>query len=216
MSLKIDLYKKLITGYPIDWEEWQTEIRQYVSLLKEWNSLLGLVSSNDLEKDCVPHIEDSLSLIPYISYMMKDCSENIWLDIGTGGGFPAIPILLTKKDLPALLIERKTKKVGFLQMLISKFKIKNTKVVCDVFPECLDHIHIQKENVKVITSRGIEKPEKLAMFLKQWLPIGTCFLCQTPNLEQVFDNNIFRRESIQDHFTKENMRRGKLVIIQKK
>ena len=187
-----------------------------MSLLKEWNFLLSLVSSNDLEKDCISHIEDSLSLTPYISYMMKDCSENIWLDIGTGGGFPAIPILLTKKDFPALLIERKTKKVGFLQMLISKFKLKNTKVVCDIFPECLDHIHIKKENVKVITSRGIEKPEKLALFLKQWLLPETIFLCQTPNLEQLFDDNLFKKEIIHDHFTKENMRRGKLVIIQKK
>lgn len=216
MFLKIDLYKKFITSYPIDWDEWQKEILLYISLLKKWNSLLSLVSTNDLEKNCISHIEDSLSLIPYIFYVMQNSSENIWLDIGTGGGFPAIPILLTRKDLPALLIERKTKKSGFLQMLVSRFKLKNTKIVCDIFPECLDRIHIEKENIKIITSRAVEKPEKFALFLKQWLPRETCFLCQTPNLEQIFDDNTFDRKIIHDKFTKENMRRGNLVIIKKK
>ncbi|MGC8737684.1 MAG: 16S rRNA (guanine(527)-N(7))-methyltransferase RsmG [Candidatus Hydrogenedens sp.] len=216
MSLNIELYKKRIPFYPIDWEEWQTEISQYISLLKEWNPLLNLVSKNDLEKNCISHIEDSLSLIPYIYNKMNNYKENLWLDIGTGGGFPAIPILLTKKDFPTLLIERKSKKVGFLQMLISRFKLKNTKVVCDIFPECLDHINIQIENIGVITSRGIEKPEKMALFLKQWLPQKTWLLCQTPHLEQIFDSEIFQKEIIQDEFTTINMRRGKLVIIHRK
>ncbi|MGC9053470.1 MAG: RsmG family class I SAM-dependent methyltransferase, partial [Candidatus Hydrogenedens sp.] len=169
-----------------------------------------------LEKNCISHIEDSLSLIPYIYNKMNNYKENLWLDIGTGGGFPAIPILLTKKDFPTLLIERKSKKVGFLQMLISRFKLKNTKVVCDIFPECLDHINIQIENIGVITSRGIEKPEKMALFLKQWLPQKTWLLCQTPHLEQIFDSEIFQKEIIHDEFTTINMRRGKLVIIHRK
>lgn len=219
MSLKIELYKKLITYYPINWEEWQREILLHVSLLKEWNPSINLVSIKDLEKSCVFHIEDSLSLIPYIYNKLKDCPESIWLDIGTGGGFPSIPILLTKKDLPALLIERKSKKVGFLQMLISKFKLKNTKVICDSFPECLDHINIKKESVKVITARAIENPENLAMFLKQWLPTETYYLCHTPtkpNIEKIFDENLFEKEIICDEFAKHTLRRGKLIIIQRK
>lgn len=216
MSFNIPLYSSLLKKYSIHWIQWERNIQQYVSLLKEWNPIISLVSPNDLEKNCISHIEDSLSLIPYILNNINDTSQKIWLDIGTGGGFPAIPILLTQKeDISAILIERKMKKVGFLQMLVSKFKLRNTRVVCDTFPQCLQRIDINKEDLNVITSRGIEKPEILSSFLAQWLGEKTKYLCQSPHIDKLFDDNSFEKIYINDEFDIQKMRRGKLVIIKK-
>ncbi len=216
MPLKIPLYNNLLKKYPIHWAQWETDIQQYIYLLKEWNPMISLVSSNDLEKDCISHIEDSLSLIPYIFDDTDSIHPKIWLDIGTGGGFPVIPILLTKKDIPTILIERKLKKAGFLQMLISKFQLTNTKVICDIFPQCLQKIKINNEDVRIITSRGIEKPEALAKYLKQWLSTKTKYLCQSPNIDELFNNTSFEKIFVNDEFDLHKMRRGKLIVIQKK
>ncbi len=215
MSFNIPLYSSLLKKYSIHWIQWERDIQQYISLLKEWNPIISLVSPNDLEKNCISHIEDSLSLIPYILDDIKNTAHKIWLDIGTGGGFPAIPILLTQKDISAILIERKMKKVGFLQMLVSKFKLGNIKVVCDTFPQCLQRIDINKENLSVITSRGIEKPETLSSFLAQWLSKKTKYLCQSPYIDKLFNDDSFEKIYINDEFDLHKMRRGKLVIIKR-
>ncbi len=217
MSLRIELYEKLLTDYPIDWEQWAKEIQIFLSSLKEWNERVNLVSRKDLDNDCISHIEDSLSLIPYI-YENKDMDTHvkIWLDIGSGGGFPAIPVLLAQKDTPAILIERKSKKTGFLQILIAKLKLAQTKVICDTFPQCMKRIPLQKEDVGIITARGIEKPEEFAMHLQGWLYKGTRYLCQSPVVHELFNETHFIVQGIKDVFNLHGLRRGTLYIIQQK
>lgn len=216
MLLNVVLYRDLFVQYPIDWEQWQADIQRYVDLIKEWNQRLSLVSPKDVEVDCIPHIEDSLSLLPYILEGLLVPERKIWVDIGSGGGFPAIPILLTRRDISTLLIERKSKKVGFLQMLISKFKLVNTRVVCDNFPPCLQRSTIRKEDIGVITSRGVEKPESIASFLSGWMDRGMKYLCQSPQVDMYFPDDIFNKEVVKDIFTEKGMRRGRLVIIEKR
>jgi len=214
--LNINLYKKLLFHYAIDWQKWEEEIQQYIELLNKWNPLAGLVSQTDLVQGCVQHIEDSLSLIPYVLQENADVENGIWLDIGSGGGFPAVPILLANKDAQAVLVERKSKKAGFLQLLVGKFQFKNAKVICSTFPQCLQEMKDEDNNISVITARGVEEPEKLARFLNNWLLEKTKFLCQSPNIHNIFDNEKFKKEFIEDEFTKQGLRRGTLTIIQRR
>lgn len=215
MSLNISQYSSLLVHYTINWEQWQNDIKDYVTLLKEWNTILSLVSVKDIETACISHIEDSLSLIPYIFDEMIVSQGKIWLDIGSGGGFPVIPILLTRKDIRAILIERKSKKAGFLQMLVSRYKLINTKVVCETFPQCLQRLDIKTKDIRILTSRGVEKPEMLAMFLTRWMGKGMKYLCQAPLIDEFFNDTSFKKDIIWDEFTSQNMRRGKLVIIER-
>jgi len=213
--LNINLYKKLLPNYVINWEVWEREIQQYLELLKEWNPLAGLVSSKDLVQGCVQHIEDSLSLVQYVLQEEIEEGKSIWLDIGSGGGFPAVPILLAKKNISTVLVERKSKKAGFLQLVVGKFQFNNTKVLCSAFPQCLQEMSDADNNIRVITARGVEEPEKLARFLNRWLPEGTKFINQSPNIHKLFDDKKFKKELIEDEFTKQGLRRGTLTIIQR-
>ncbi len=216
MLLNLKLYSNLLNDYSIDWMQWNKDIKQYISLMKEWNKNISLVSQRDIENDCVTHIEDSLSLIPYIFDKINDSQKKIWLDIGPGGGFPSIPVLIARKETPAILIERKTKKAGFLQMLASKFKLANTKVVCDSFPQYFQSIGIKKEQIHILTARGIEKPDPFAHILQKWLGKGTRYLCQSPHIHELFNDSSFKKDFIYDTFDIQNLRRGRLVIIERR
>jgi len=215
-TLNINLYKKLLFHYAIDWQNWEKEVQQHVELLEKWNTLAGLVSPSDLVQGCVQHIEDSLSLIPYVLQEEIEEGKGIWLDIGSGGGFPAVPILLAKKNISTVLVERKSKKAGFLQLVVGKFQFNNTKVLCSAFPQCLQEMSDEDNNIRVITARGVEEPEKLARFFNRWLPAGTKFINQSPNLLKLFDDKKFSKELVEDDFTKQGLRRGTLTIIQKR
>mgnify|MGYP001191329878 CR=1 FL=1 len=213
--VNIQIYSTLLSQYPINWQTWQEDIKTFLDLLEQWNDVVGLVSKTDLSEKCIHHIEDSLSLVPYILPKLID-GEGFWLDIGTGSGFPAIPILLISKQIKAILVERKIRKVGFLQMLISKFQLNNTKVICNEFPACVKELASIEKQIRIVTSKGVEHPERLAKFLSHWLSEDTYYLCQSPKVLGLFHSGQFVKTIIQDEFSQHNLRRGNLTIIHRK
>mgnify|MGYP003883431461 CR=1 FL=1 len=151
-----------------------------------------------------------------LGYLTEN-SELIWLDIGSGGGFPTIPILLAFKEIRTILIERKIRKTGFLQLLIKKFNLVNTKVICDTFPDCIPKFEIKQDDIGIITARGVEKPERLAKFLSHWLSEKTIFLCQSPKIDTFFPPDKFSIHIAEDNWSKVTppLRKGKLILIRK-
>ncbi|MCX8064012.1 MAG: class I SAM-dependent methyltransferase [Candidatus Hydrogenedentes bacterium] len=215
--LRIQLYSELLNRYSIDWDVWEREVKEYTGLINKWNSIAGLVSPGDVERGCIEHIEDSLSLIDYLVPYLMDNPNLVWLDIGSGGGFPAIPILLVFKNMRIILIERKIRKSNFLQMVVKKFNIISAQVVCDGFPDCVPKYNIVPENVGIITARGVEQPGRLAKFLSNWLSPNTIFLCQSPKIFEFFPPNRFSSVKIEDNWSNLNppLRKGALVLIRK-
>lgn len=217
LKLKIDIYKHLLKRYEIDWIQWEREITEYVKLIREWNDVAGLVSPKDAEEGCAEHIEDSLSLIDYIVPHLKDNPELMWLDIGSGGGFPVIPVLLAFKNMRTVLIERKIRKSNFLQMVLKKFYIDNAVVICDGFPDCVPKYKLDPGRVGIITARGVEKPERVGRFLSNWLSENTMFLCQSTQVLEIFHSEKFKLYQVDDAWNKTNppLRKGQLAVIRK-
>ena len=88
---------------------------QYLSLVREWNDYASLVSKGDLSSLEETHLVDALGLAPVIVRLGQD--EGLLLDIGSGGGFPAIPLKIVLPDLQIVMIERCGRKVAFLRNL---------------------------------------------------------------------------------------------------
>lgn len=216
--LRTSLYEELLPSYQINWDAWEAEIKQYINLLMQWNPIAGLVSPGELDKHCIDLIEDSLSLIDYIIPYLNKNSELMWLDIGSGGGFPAVPILLAFKSIRIILIERKIRKTGFLQLVIKKFNLQNAKVICESFPDCVPKYNFKSENIGIITARGVEQPERIAKFLSNFLSPRTIFLCQSPQVDSFFPPERFSLSPVDDEWSKYKspLRKGKLVLIQRK
>lgn len=97
-----------------------TLIKQYIELIQFWNKTHNLVSrdqANNLQK----HIEDSFSIFNHIGPVV--------VDIGSGGGFPGIPIAIKGPTKKVVLVESNQKKASFLLNTVNKLSLKNTTVI---------------------------------------------------------------------------------------
>lgn len=131
-------------------------LADYYELVQEHNPILHLVGPCSAEEFAIRHILESLTLLEFLPPNAR------FADVGTGAGLPAMPCLLVREDLSAVLIESKEKKAGFLQTAIAKCGlIDRAKIVNKQFSEIL------RPNVSYVTCRALDKfTQKLPQLLK--------------------------------------------------
>ena len=95
----------------------------YLEELKAWNKKINLFSRKDDFEIIAKDFLDSLTLCKYLP------SEASFLDLGSGGGFPGIPIKISRQDLRVVLLEIRIKKVYFLKNMIRVLGVKNLEVM---------------------------------------------------------------------------------------
>ena len=141
----------------------------YLKELKEWNQKVNLTS---LKKDTAiisKHFIDSLSLVPHLP------SKASLLDLGSGAGFPGIPIKIAKPSLKVTLLEAKRKKVNFQRHLTRKLGLT-----------CIDSLQDRAENLKtengshlsfdIVTSRAFSRLEKFLVLGMPFVKKGGCLI----------------------------------------
>lgn len=85
------------------------QFMSYLTLLDKWNRHINLTGLKSCQEIIVKHFLDSLTPIPYFS------EETRLLDLGSGAGFPGLPIKIVRPTQPVTLIESSAKKVSFLK-----------------------------------------------------------------------------------------------------
>jgi len=90
----------------------------YLRELKEWNKKINLTSIRGDQVIVIKHFVDSLTPLKYI----KSCSS--LLDIGSGAGFPGIPLKIADPSLSITLVDSVRKKVSFQKHIIRQLKLK--------------------------------------------------------------------------------------------
>ena len=102
-------------GFPLE----PVQLDQFVIYwreLKRWNARMNLTSIRGDQEIIVKHFLDSLSVLQYFDIQPEDSV----IDIGTGAGFPGLPIKIYIPDIKLALVEPSLKKVSFLRFLISQ------------------------------------------------------------------------------------------------
>lgn len=127
-------------------------LKEYVTLIEQWNRKTGLVQQNTLEHIWERHILDSVQLTTYF----ENKNQSI-LDIGSGGGLPGIIIAISGYT-NVTLCESNIRKVVFLEEVIRKLNL-SVKVIHD-------RVENLCENYDIITSRACANLEKLLGFMK--------------------------------------------------
>lgn len=123
----------------------KNDFQKYIEVFLEQNSRLNLISKNDEKYLWEKHIFDSLAIEKV--FEKYDKGKNL-LDIGTGGGFPAVPIALAYPDIEVYALDSIRKKINAIEKLKSELNIKNLYPVC----ERAENLH---EKFDVITSRAV-------------------------------------------------------------
>ncbi|MEJ6650004.1 MAG: 16S rRNA (guanine(527)-N(7))-methyltransferase RsmG [Burkholderiales bacterium] len=93
----------------------------YLTLLDKWNAVYNITSVTPKSKWVSTHLYDSCSIISLLP-------EGPLLDIGTGGGFPGLPIAILQPQREVFLLDRSHKKTAFLRQAIIELGIKNVTV----------------------------------------------------------------------------------------
>lgn len=165
MSNELD---EFISNNPNVSRETIKKLAKFQSFLIEQNLKHNLVSKNQIDKIWMRHIHDSLRLLNLL-----DLNKSMTiLDIGSGGGFPAIPLAIVteKYNLKYTLCESITKKSNFLNLSVELLKLSNIKVTND-----------RVENLKnikfdVITCRAVSKLNKIFTYSHHLTKQNTIFL----------------------------------------
>lgn len=191
----------------IDIDTTKTGLETYAALILKWNAFASLVSSHDAGRLWV-HIADSLSLLGLVKAVGGTAPR--LLDIGSGGGFPAIPLALAFPALEARLIERSRKKAGFLENVRGELHLRDRIVVQQcTFPNEVD---LDRPEDWVITARAVEKPGNVWSGVKELVKKGSVFLCQWPDVPQEAEK-MFHVEQIIDDWGEKGLRRGQVHVI---
>jgi len=103
------------------------KFQKYEAILSEWNKLMNLTSISGTSETVHRHFVDSLILGQFLDLS----TVKILVDVGSGAGFPGIPLKIMFPHLGLILIEVTKKKQRFLRMIISELELENIEV-CDL------------------------------------------------------------------------------------
>ena len=99
----------------------QTKLLAFRDLLLKWNKTYNLTALRDPEQAISHHLLDSLAILPYIG-------DGVLLDVGSGGGLPAIPLAIARPALAISMVDTVQKKATFLQQAVIELGLKNVTV----------------------------------------------------------------------------------------
>lgn len=134
--------------------EMRDNISRYVDELTYWNEKVNMISRKDMDNILERHILHSLSILKYIDIPQKAYV----LDIGTGGGFPGIPVKIARPDLRMTLIDSISKKAKMTEMFADHTGLHNLKVVkerAEIFSEK------NRNKFDKVIARAVAPSEKL-------------------------------------------------------
>ena len=99
------------------------QFETYANLLLEWNQRMNLTAITDRQDIYVKHFHDSL-LLEYLYH-----PEGTLMDVGSGAGFPGLPLAINNPDLQVTLLEPIEKRCSFLNHVVEQLKLNNVEVV---------------------------------------------------------------------------------------
>ena len=97
------------------------QFMRYLAHLMEWNKTINLTAIIDPKKIIIKHFVDSLAALVATSFP----KNGVVLDVGSGGGFPGLPLKIVRSDMRLVLIEPVRKKCSFLNSVIGLLKLQD-------------------------------------------------------------------------------------------
>lgn len=163
-------FKKTITflakEIDIEFNEEQIEkFYKYMQLLLEWNEKINLTAITDPKEIILKHFIDSLTILKYIKKGAKV------IDVGTGAGFPGIPLKILRDDINLTLLDSLNKRINFLKLVIDELKLKNVDTIHGRAEE-IGKNKRYRESFDISFSRAVANLSTLSEYLIPLVKIG--------------------------------------------
>ncbi|WP_055669982.1 16S rRNA (guanine(527)-N(7))-methyltransferase RsmG [Desnuesiella massiliensis] len=143
----------------------------YKDLLKEWNEKINLTAITEDEEIIKKHFIDCIKAFKFNEFL----KEKSIIDVGTGAGFPGIPLGIMKEDLHITLLDSLNKRINFLNDIINKLYLKNFSTIHGR-AEDLARKNGYRENFDIATSRAVANMSVLSEFCLPYVKVGGHFV----------------------------------------
>lgn len=162
-------------------------LKKFSEVFLEKNKVINLISKNDVKVLFEKHIFDSLSIEKFFEkYNVKYAGMSM-LDIGTGGGFPSVPIAICYPEINVVGLDSIAKKIRAIEDFKNDLKLDNLTLIND-----------RAENLKtkydIVVSRAVSRLDKVVEYAMPLLKDGGYFVCYKS--KQVFDEIREAKEAI--------------------
>lgn len=158
----------------------------YMKLLQEWNEKINLTAIVNDEDVIKKHFIDSIKAFKRNEFKT---AGNL-IDVGTGAGFPGIPIAIMKDDIKVTLLDSLNKRINFLNTVINKIGISN---VTTIHSRAEDGARDGKlrERFDIATSRAVANMSVLSELCLPYVKNGGSFIAlKGPSVEQEIEESI--------------------------
>ncbi len=133
------------------------KLQRYAELLQKWQRAINLVAPASLPELWQRHIADSYQLLPHLSPSARI------IDLGSGGGFPALVIAMARPDVHVTMVESDRKKCEFLKNVSRETFCQNTQILC----ERVEHVPLPAS--ATVTARGFAPITRILQWLQPHL-----------------------------------------------
>lgn len=154
----------------------------YMVLLIEWNEKINLTAITEPQEIILKHFVDSLTIAKYIE------EGKTIIDMGTGAGFPGIPLKIYRNDVKVVLADSLNKRIKFLNEVIEKLQLKNIETIhCRA--EELGKNKEYREKFDYATSRAVANLSTLSEYLLPFVKLnGSGIFMKTMEIDKELEN----------------------------
>ncbi|MCY3846701.1 MAG: 16S rRNA (guanine(527)-N(7))-methyltransferase RsmG [Acidobacteria bacterium] len=154
----------------------------YVELLRQWNAKLNLTRLDRDDAGLARLAIEPLAALPYLP------AQGTLVDIGSGGGSPAVPVKLARPELGLRMVEARARKVAFLRETVRHLGLERTEVLAGRYEALLSRSELREAH-DALTVRGVrlsrEALRRLQSFVAQG---GALLLFRGPEPEDAWSN----------------------------
>lgn len=152
---------------------------KFMNLLLEWNKKINLTAITEPKEIIIKHFIDSLTINKYIE------NYSSIIDIGTGAGFPGIPLKIINKDIEIVLVDALNKRINFLNEVIESNNLNKIKAIHSR-AEDIGKNKEYREKFDIAVSRAVASMNVLSEYLLPLVKInGICIFMKGSNIEEI-------------------------------
>lgn len=158
---------------------------KYMRLVQEWNEKINLTAITEDEEFVKKHFIDCIKA--FKSEEIKNAKTLI--DVGTGAGFPGVPIAIMRDDLEVTLLDSLNKRINFLNLVVKELDLKNVTTIHSRAEDGARKAEL-REKFDVATSRAVANMAVLSEFCLPYVKVGGNFVAlKGPAIEEELKNS---------------------------